>query len=608
MEENKNNAIEKVENIENRPEKSKSSTKNDANKKGKNVKKSTARKNKLSREQKAEILKQRKDKKKKAKVLKAKAKQDRQNAKEERKQRLKALKLSKKESKQKRRDLLKHETKKERKARIAKEKKERLDLRKQRIADKNARRSQKIEQKRQRREQRNQNRKERRRKNHGVGGWLAAVISLGCAVLVLGGLLTLTFFTPIDDYMSSTTSEERSFYDLVGYVDNLDVNLSKLIVSNDDEHKQKLLNDIRVESSLATSSISMLALHDEEKFYTTKFINQVGDFAKYLENKLIDGKEITKEDKTTLQAMYEINASLKNELSSLASNLGEDFDFRSLYEGKKDNLVISKFTELESNAVDYPHMIYDGAFSDTVKAKSKAKYIENSKEISKKESEEIFKKYFKGYSLQDITLVGEAVSENISCYDFEAKTEDGTMLEAQITKNGGKLIMFNHYKDCKSTVISEEEALKVATQFLENAGYKNMKAVWKTAGNNLISYNFASTVDGVICYSDLIKLNVCLERGKVTGLEASSYILNHVSRDKKVAKISLSDAKAKVSPLVEIKTSRLAIIPIGQLETLAYEFTGERNGDLYYIYIDAMSGKEVEIFKVVKTTEGTLIL
>ena len=87
------------------------------------------------------------------------------------------------------------------------------------------------------------------------------------------------------------------------------------------------------------------------------------------------------------------------------------------------------------------------------------------------------------------------------------------------------------------------------------------------------------------------------------------YVINEVLTDStEKAKISLENARAKVSDLLEIKTSRLAIIPIGQSETLAYEFTALRNGETYYVYIDAVSGKEVEIFKVVRTTEGTLIL
>ena len=59
---------------------------------------------------------------------------------------------------------------------------------------------------------------------------------------------------------------------------------------------------------------------------------------------------------------------------------------------------------------------------------------------------------------------------------------------------------------------------------------------------------------------------------------------------------------------MEISSSRLAIIPYGSYEKLAYEFNGVNNGDTYYIYIDVETGKELEIFKVVKTTEGTLLM
>ena len=211
---------------------------------------------------------------------------------------------------------------------------------------------------------------------------IAAVVTLGCTVLILGGLLTFNYFTPLDDKMGFSVKEQKNFYDLVSYVDNLDVNLSKLVVSNDESEQQKLLSEVRVQSSLATNSLAEMSLQDENKYNTTKFVNQVGDFSKYLNNKLIDGEEITDKDKETLRNMHQINLELKNNLLELSGSIDENFDFRSIFEGKDDNLVISKFIELESNATDYPHMIYDGAFSDGVKGKT-LKALESEKEISK---------------------------------------------------------------------------------------------------------------------------------------------------------------------------------------------------------------------------------
>ena len=629
MEENKNNAIEKTENLSEKP-----SAKN-ARGKSKNTKKNNVKKSKKPsqdkkaqiREQKAEEKHKRRLEKKKAQAEKRKAmlakkeelkkerlkrrselkkakllkKQERENKKAE----LKNLKLQKQAERAQRKAYLKHETASERKNRIAKEKQAKLALRKEKLENKRAKRQERLEERKHRRALRSQERREKR--NRGVGGWLAAVISLGSVVLILGSLLTLTYFTPLDDYMMTNTAEERSFYDLVGYVDNLDVNLSKLVVTKDSEKQQKLLSEVRVQSNLASSSISMLAIEDENKFYTSKFINQVGDFAKYLESKLIDGENLSKSDYETLYAMHQINGELKGKLNELINEINEDFNFSSIYEGKEDNLLISKFNELESNATNYPHMIYDGAFSDSVK-KQESKFLNTFEKVSKAEAEENFKKYFKDYNVSDVELVGEAISEKIECYDFEGKTQDGTLLTAQISKKGGKLILFTHYKDCTNTVYEPKKLEEVAMRFLENAGYKNMQAVWMAEGNNVTSFNFASVTDGIICYSDLIKVNVCNERGTVSGIEASAYALNHIPRTISKAKIGLSEAKVKVEDEIEVETSRIALIPYGSQEKLAYEFTGVKNGETYYIYVDAVSGKELEIFKVVKTTEGTLLL
>jgi hypothetical protein len=41
---------------------------------------------------------------------------------------------------------------------------------------------------------------------------------------------------------------------------------------------------------------------------------------------------------------------------------------------------------------------------------------------------------------------------------------------------------------------------------------------------------------------------------------------------------------------------------------LAYEFYGEGNDGGFYIYVDAQTGKELVIFKVVSTDDGNLLL
>ena len=439
------------------------------------------------------------------------------------------------------------------------------------------------------------------------GGFIAAIVCLSIAVFVLGGLLVYTAFSPVDDYMNYSAHEEKNFYELVGCVDAIDNNLSKAIVSNDNEHLQVIFGEITVQSNIATENLSNLAIHDEEKFYTMKFINQVGDYSKYLQSKLIYGEKLSSSDYESLNNIYEINKKLKSELSALASEIDENFNFASIYEAKQDNLIISKFKNLEEESIKYPHMIYDGAFSDGVD-KNLAVALLNEKEVDKIKAEEVFKNAFKAYGISNVVLMGETKDKVIETYNFDADLDDGTVISATISKKGGKIINFNNFRPAENVNYSQVDTLNIAEEFLNSIGLKGMKAVCKTQTASNDTYNFAYYENEIVHYPDLVKVNVCRERGIVCSMEAKSYYLNHKQRVVGKAEISIESAKEKVSNKINVTSQRLALVPSGKKEVLAYEFVGEYNNETYYVYINAKTGKEVDVFKVVKTTEGDLLV
>jgi germination protein YpeB len=110
-------------------------------------------------------------------------------------------------------------------------------------------------------------------------------------------------------------------------------------------------------------------------------------------------------------------------------------------------------------------------------------------------------------------------------------------------------------------------------------------------------------------YSDLIKVRICADSGKVLGMEAMTYYTNHTTRTLDTPILSQEQASKKVSENIKIETARLSIVPIGNsLERLAYEFSGESNGQTFYVYIDAETGTQLQMFKVIESTEGTLLM
>ena len=451
------------------------------------------------------------------------------------------------------------------------------------------------------------NDKGKKKKKDGYGGWLAAVVGLSFAVLVLGTLLMIRTVSPEGEHDSGKTAE-RSFYNFSEYVGEMDNDLDKLLVSNDKKTQQKLLTKIEKSAALAEENLCNLPLKDESRFYTSKFVNQVGDYANYLNNRLIDGFSVTQTDKENLENVYEINKTLKTELNGLMSEMGADFDFSTLSdEVGGDNIVLSKFDELEANAVDYPKLIYDGPFSDALDKNSEPEGLKG-EEIGLAEARAVFEKTFKKEGIGDITEDGETDGK-IKTFNFKAKSEGGNEIYASVSKAGGKLVSFNYFADCSKNNCDLTECVEIATEYIASLGIEDMKPVWATEAGAKAYINFAYEKDGVIVYNDMIKATVCKERRLVSNLDAREYYLNHKERNIGKAKITAKEAKKKLTSDLEVESVRMAFIPYGEKnEILAYEFAGTSRGATYYIYVDANTGREAQIFRVVETIEGKLLV
>jgi spore germination protein len=179
---------------------------------------------------------------------------------------------------------------------------------------------------------------------------------------------------------------------------------------------------------------------------------------------------------------------------------------------------------------------------------------------------------------------------------------------AQISKAGGKLVMFDSYKDCADKNFSVERCEQIALDFLAKLGYEDLKAVWTSENGTTCNLNFAPVSGGVVLYPDLIKVKVCEQRGLVTGLEAISYCLNHIERNIAKATLSQEEAQSVINGNINVKIARAALIPFDGEEVLTYEFYGELDGGEYYIYVDATTGEEIEVLTVIGTAQGRALM
>lgn len=432
-------------------------------------------------------------------------------------------------------------------------------------------------------------------------GYKAAVVGLSVATAVLSGALIATLAVPSENDMALESGYRKSFYETVSQVDNIDLNLSKILATKDEKATQEYLTDLAVNGELAENELQALPLADENKFNTTKLVNQIADFAKYANKKLINGERLSEEDYKTLKALYKANLNLKRALFKMNDSM-EGLNFSNI--GENDELK-GILAELENLSVEMPELIYDGPFSDG-KDDAEVKGL-SGKTVTEQDARKVFIELFGDMGLKDLAFDGET-NAGIECFNFSA-TANGDYLYAQISKTGGRLIMMAMSGSCNALNVERAEVFDIAEKFAKAAGITGLKPVWVNLANNVYTINFAAENDGVIIYPDLVKVRVCAETGNVIGYEAASYYMNHTERQIPAAAISESAARKRVLSGIKVESARLCVIPATEkTERLCYEFCGTLEGATYYVYIDAKTGRQVEMFKVVEGTEGTLLM
>ena len=579
----------------------------------KTAKASTAKKQPVKTVNEKKLKKQqaREEKRLAAAKIKAEKKQKRLEkrlaAKQKRLDRIAAFKEKRAEQREKRRerrDMLKHESKEARIERKAEERRAKIEARVAKreaaAAERQARREHRLKVRAEKRADKNE-----RRHAPGFGGWLAAVIALGVTTLALGAMTTFGWMNVNGMQGDMADIHTQSLYELNSIVDNLDSNLAKARVSNSANEQVRLLSDIAIESEMAEVILERMPVETQLTGNMTSFVNKMGDSAQSMLYAVARGDRLTDSQKASIKYMYEVKLVMIRILNEVTSTSTPKEMIKAM-KGKKDSLMVKSFGDLENNTVETPKEINDGPFSDSTK-KVSAKNLEAMEEINATKAEELAKTYFESYKPTDVRCTGEAVASQLECYNVAITTNDGEMF-AQLSKKGGKVVMFDSYKECDDKNFSVERCVDIATDFLNDLGFDNMKAVWTSENGTTCNLNFAYEQDGVVFYPDMIKVKVCEQRGIVTGMEGLAYVLNHTSRTVGEAELSKSEAAANLNAEFEVEGSRLTVIPHDEQEALAYEFVGTYGGNTYYIYVDAKTGDEIEVFTVVGTKQGKALL
>ncbi|MGN1200736.1 MAG: PepSY1/2 domain-containing protein [Candidatus Caccovivens sp.] len=440
-----------------------------------------------------------------------------------------------------------------------------------------------------------------------------AVIGLSIATGVLG-LSTLGFGIAYG-VMNAQAMEysiqleniyKKNFYELVDSVNTADTNISKLLASDDETYQAKMLGEVSQSAKEMQSSVAMLPLSSDNILTTVRFVNQMSGYTQILQKKVDEGGTLTEQDIKVLNQMHDALTEMKLYLNRMSTEMINGYSIleaSSRMNGDYDEFS-SDFAQIKTEGSDYPTMIYDGPFSDSV-VNQQVKGLsgeEISKEDAYKKVDDVFK------NVSNIKYQGQTDGK-FNTYNFNLQDSDGQTIYVQVTKIGGHILTVSGGVESDNKTISFEQAEKIALDFAKANGIENVDVVWSEELKSQAYFNIAPKLNNMILYPDLVKVKVDMEHGNVVGYDAITYFTNHTGRTLSQPSISQADARAKIDNSFEIKNERVVLAPLDyNREVVCYEFECERGGATYYIYINASTGAEENILKVVETDDGSKLM
>ena len=156
-------------------------------------------------------------------------------------------------------------------------------------------------------------------------GW--KIFHIITAVIMLAAITVLSVFLGMSKSQekkwmaNSEYNYENAYYTLTDSLLNMENDLSKLRVARSENLVNEMLIDVAMNSQTAVANLTTLSYSGYDMSAVIKYCNQVGDYSKYLAQKVGNGMEITGEDRKNLDGLYQTTYKLSKSLGGVKENL-----------------------------------------------------------------------------------------------------------------------------------------------------------------------------------------------------------------------------------------------------------------------------------------------
>lgn len=400
---------------------------------------------------------------------------------------------------------------------------------------------------------------------------------------------------------SVNAAYERAFYESADLMSRLENTLYKLLVTGSDTLAQEMLGELELSAAAAESSLALLPASLGALSDSMKFVNQAGDYAAALARTLSEGGAITDTDRQTLLALRDTASSLNQLIARITEQIARGESPLSTTESAAPSTENSFQTD---NSIDYPVLLYDGPFSDgrgdTVLRALTGGEISEADALSKA-------RQFIGEERVYALWVTNEGSVPVPCYEISGTTDEGPVALA-VTKQGGEVLYMLTDMLSAEALFDPAALMSLAAAFLKDKGYPDCAVSYYTEYEGILTVSMVPLEGSVLLYPDLIKVELSMESGEIVGFEALNYLTSHTQRTLSAPALTEIQARSRLNPMLDAQPGRLCLIPLGDDEILCYEFPAALDDEQFLIYIDALTGEERIIYRLIENESGQLAM
>lgn len=430
---------------------------------------------------------------------------------------------------------------------------------------------------------------------------IVAAATLTAAIIVMAVFLGI--FTKKNNGFGNDleNSYQQAYYTMMDNLWETEFAMKKLSASNTPAMQEKFLKDCAKYSASALTAFNQLAVENTSTNNVIKTLNQISEYTDVMARSIAEGNSLSVAEKADVASMLANLGKINIAFGGLQDKLVEGYRFSD----EKNTAWNDLLADLNTQAEEFPIYVFDGNSCLLIGDQEPLGLVGDA--VTQEQASTVLSQRFRDRNIADIKLVSQN-DRKMAIYYFEFKLGD-IEASAEVTKKGGHLLNFTIMREVDDPQLEESDAIAVAQQYVENMGFESMVLYSVSNSNSTYYIDMVYEQQGVLMIADKVRLKIAADNGEITGFSANCYFNFHHQRQEELPVVTEELVREKVSGDLVILENGISLVnyPIGKTEKLAYEVRGTFDGDEFYVYIDANTGNELDILRVIDSNGERLL-